>query len=79
MSACGGCCDAGDRPDVGEHAAGVPDSEHSYERRGAVDLDAAAAVAWAGELAAVPFDEGFGVGRGAEVLAEAGYIMADAT
>jgi hypothetical protein len=34
---------AGDRPDVGEHAAGVPGWEGSYQRRGAIQLDAALA------------------------------------
>src|SRR5512134_377427 len=78
MSACGGCCDAGDRPDVGEHAAGVPGWEGSYERRGAVDLDAAVAGGLGpGELAGVPFDERFGFRRDVEILVEGGVRLAD--
>src|SRR5688572_8594021 len=78
MSACGACCGAEDRPDVGEHAAGVPSWEHSYERRGAVDLDAAVASGLGpGELAGVPFDEGFGIGRDVEVFVEARVRLAD--
>ena len=38
---------AGDRPDVGEHAAGVPGWEGSNQRRVAVELDAHHTVAWA--------------------------------
>src|SRR5262245_20860721 len=33
----------GDRPDVGERATGVPGWKASYERRGAVEADAAVA------------------------------------
>ncbi len=44
---CGARGGAGDRPDVGERAAGVPGWEGSYQRREAVELDAALAVAWA--------------------------------
>src|SRR3970040_2207981 len=78
MSACGTRGDAGDRPDVGEHAAGVPGWEGSYERRGAVQLDAALAPGLGpGELAGVPFDEGFGFRRDVEVLVEAGVRLAD--
>jgi hypothetical protein len=64
MSACGTRGGSGDRPDVGKHAAGVPGWEGSYQRRGAVELDAALAGGLGpGELAGVPFDEGFGVRR----------------
>src|SRR5919109_3070643 len=78
MSACfaRGC--AGDRLDVGEHAAGVPGWEGSDQRREAVELDAALARHLRpGELAGVPFDEGFGVRRDVEVLVEAGVRLAD--
>src|SRR4030066_303146 len=65
MSACGTRGGAGDRPDVGEHAAGVPGWEGSYQRRGAVELDAALAGGLGpGELAGVPFEEGFGFPAG---------------
>ena len=64
MSACGARGGAEDRPDVGEHAAGVPGWEGPYQRRGAVELDAALAGGLGpGELAGVPFDEGFGFRR----------------
>src|SRR5574341_1052156 len=73
MSACGARGGAGDRPDVGEHAAGVPGWKGSYERRGAVELDAVLAGGLGpGELAGVPFDEGFDFRRDVEVLIEAG-------
>src|SRR5687767_11681852 len=69
MSACGARGGARGRPDVGEHTAGVPRREGSYERRGAVELDAALVRGLApGELAGVPFDEGFGLRRDVEVL-----------
>src|SRR5262245_23169441 len=75
MSACGG---AGDRPDVGERAAGVPGGEGSYERRGALELDAALSSGLGpGELSGVPFDEGFGFRRHVEVLLEAGVRLAN--
>src|SRR5262245_51573553 len=78
MSACGARGGAGDRPDVGEHAAGVPGWEGSYERRGAVELDAVLAGGLRPrELAGVPFDEGFGFRRDVEVLVEAGVRLAD--
>jgi len=48
---------------MGEHAARVPGGEGSRQRRDAVDLDAAVARGLRpGELAGVPFDEGFGQG-----------------
>src|SRR6266508_5199178 len=69
---------AGDRPDVGEHAAGVPGWEGSHEPRGALELDAVLAGGLGpGELAGVPFDEGFGFRRDVEVLVEAGVRLAD--
>ena len=69
---------AGDRPDVGEHAAGVPSWKFSYERRGAIELDAVIAGSLGpSELAGVPFDEGFGFRRDVEVLVEAGVRFAD--
>src|SRR5574341_1780350 len=78
ISACGAPVRAGDRPDVGEHAAGVPGWEGPYERRGAVELDAALAGGLGpGELAGVPFDEGFGFRRDVEVLVEAGVRLAN--
>jgi len=77
-SACGSREGAGDRPDVGEHAAGVPGWEGSYERRGAIEFDAVLAGGLRpGELAGVPFDEGFGFRRDVEVLVEAGVRLAD--
>src|SRR5688500_12826089 len=64
--------------DVGEHAAGVPGGEGSYQRRGPVEFDAAVARGLGpGELAGVPFDEGFGIRRDEEVLVEAGVRLAD--
>ena len=61
-----------------EHAAGVPGWEGSYQRRRAVELDAALAGGLGpGELAGVPFDEGFGFRRDVEVLVEAGVRLAD--
>jgi hypothetical protein len=61
---------------VGEHAAGVPGWEGSYERRVAVELDAVVAGGVdPGELPGVPFDQGFGVRRDVEVLVEAAYVL----
>jgi hypothetical protein len=78
LSACGALGGAGDRPDVGEHAAGVPGWEGSYGRQGAVELDAAIAGGLSpGELAGVPFDEGFSFRRDVEILVEAGVRLAD--
>src|SRR3546814_20193465 len=78
MSACGPHGAAGDRPDVREHAAGVPGWEGSYQRWRAVELDAAVAGGLGpGELAGVPFDEGFGFRRDVEVLLEVGVRLAD--
>src|SRR5688572_29956918 len=77
-SACGARGGAGGRPDAGEHAAGVPGREGSYQRREAVELDAALAGGLGpGELAGVPFDEGFGFRRDVEVLVETGVRLAD--
>src|SRR5262245_38331612 len=70
--------DAGDRPDVGEHAPRVPGRERPYERRGAVEPDAALARGFRpGELAGVPFDEGFRFRSDVEILVEAGVRLAD--
>src|SRR5262245_23271359 len=78
VSACGTACGAGGRSDVGEHAGGVPGWERSYRGRGALKLDAAPADSLApGEMASVPFDEGFGVRRDVQVLIEAGVRLAD--
>src|SRR5262249_55402241 len=78
MSACEARGGAGDRPGVGEHAAGVPGWEGSCQRRGPVELDAAVTGDLGpGELAGVPFDEGFGLRRDVEVLVEAGVRLAD--
>ena len=78
VSACGPRGGVGDRPDVREHAAGVPGWEGSYQRRRAVELDAALVGGLGpGELAGVPFDEGFGFRRDVEVLVEAGVRLAD--
>src|SRR5688572_30756906 len=78
MSAWGARGGARDRPDVGEHAAGVPGWESSYQRRKAVELDAPLAGGLSpGELAGVPFDEGFGFRRDVEVLVRAGVRLAD--
>src|SRR4029450_5692074 len=78
MSACGARGGTGDRPDVGEHAAGVPGWEGSYERRGAVESDAVPAGGLGpGELAGGPFDEGFGFRGDVEILVEAGVRLAD--
>src|SRR5688572_6609397 len=69
---------AGDRLDVGEHAAGVPGWERSDQRREAVELDAAFARRLRpGELADVPLDEGVGFGCDVEVLVHAGARLAD--
>src|SRR5262245_32100213 len=63
-----GSCGTGDRLDVCEHAASVPGWEGSYERRGAVELDATLAGSLGpGELPGVPFDEGFGFRRNVKV------------
>ena len=63
---------------MGEHAASVPGWEGSYQRRGAVELDVAVAGGIGpGELAGVPFDEGFGFRRDVEVLVKAGVRLAD--
>src|SRR4029434_1350100 len=78
MSACGTRSVGGDRRDVGEHAAGVPGRKGPYARGGAVELDAAVTGGLGpGELAGVPFDEGFGFRRDVEVLVEAGVRLAD--
>jgi len=78
MSACGARRGAGNRADVGEHTAGVPGWESSYQRWGAVDLDAIRAGGLGpSELAGVPFDEGFGFRRDVEVLVETGVRLAD--
>ena len=78
MSTCGARCGPGDGLDVGEGAAGVPGGEGSYQPRGAVELDAAVAGGFGpGELAGVPFDEGFGFRGDVEVLVEAGVRLAD--
>lgn len=63
---------------MSEHAACIPGGEGSHERRRAVELDGAAAGGRGpGELAGVPFDEGFGFGRDVEVLVEAWVLLAD--
>jgi hypothetical protein len=63
---------------VGEHAARVPGWEGSYERRGAVELNASLASGLGpGELAGVPFDEGFSFRRDVEILIEAWVRLAD--
>ena len=68
----------GDRNDMGEHAASVPGWEGSYERRGAVELDAVLTGGLGpGQLAGVPLDEGFGFRRDVEVLFEAGVGLTD--
>src|SRR5262245_46756884 len=78
VSACGARGGAGDRPDMREHAAGIPGWEGSYQRRRAVELDAALTGGLGpGELACVPFDEGFGFRGDVEVLVEAGVSLAD--
>jgi hypothetical protein len=78
MSACGAHGGAGNRPDMREHAATVPGWEGSYQGRRAVELDSARADGLGpGELAGVPFDEGFGFRRDVEVLVEAGVRLAD--
>src|SRR5262247_2921806 len=78
MSTCGARDGAGDRPDVGRRAAGVPGWEGPYQRREAVELDAALASGLGpGELTGVPFDEGFGFRRDVEVFVEAGVRLAD--
>jgi hypothetical protein len=78
VSACGARGSAGERPDVGEHAAGVPGREGPYERRGTVELDSVLAGGLGPrELAGVPLDEGFGFRRDVEVLVEAAVRLAD--
>ena len=78
MSARGARGGARHRPDVCEHAAGVPGWEGSYQRRDPVKLDAALADgAGPGEVAGVPFDEGLGVRRDVEVRGEAGVRLSD--
>src|SRR5262245_53221365 len=78
MSARGARGGARDWPDVGEHAAGVPSWEGSYQRWVAVELDAAIAGGLSPrELTGVPFDEGFGFRRDVEILVEAGVRLAD--
>src|SRR5262247_90821 len=78
MSARGVRGAAGDRRDMGEHATGVPGREGPYQRRGAVELDAPVTGRLGpGELAGVPFDEGFGFRRDVEVLVETGVRLAD--
>src|SRR5262245_42087614 len=78
MSCCGARGGAGDRPDVREHAAGVPGWERSYQRRRAVELDPTLAGGLGPrELAGVPFDKGFRFRRDVEVLFEAGVCLAD--
>src|SRR5687767_8343915 len=77
-SACVARGGPGDRPDVGEHATSVPGWEGSHQRRKAVELDASRAGGLGpGELAGVPFDEGFGFRRDVEVLVEAAIGLAD--
>ena len=77
MSACGARGGGEDRPDLGEHAAGVPGWKGSYKRHGSVELDAVLAGGLGPcELAGVPFDEGLGFRRDVEVL-EAGVRLAD--
>ena len=78
MSARGARGGAQDRPDMREHAAGVPRWKGSYQRREAVDLNAPLAdCSCPAEVAGVPFDEGFGFRRDVEVLVEAGVRLAD--
>src|SRR5687768_9055001 len=75
---CGARRRARDRPDVSEHAAGVPGGEGPDERWGAVELDAAVARGFGpGEVAGVPFDEGFGFRRDVKVLVDARRRFAD--
>ena len=63
---------------MGEHTAGIPGWEGSYERRGAVESDAVPAGGLGpGELAGMPLDEGFGFRRDVEVLIEARVCLAD--
>ena len=76
MSVCGARSGAGDRADVGEHAARVPGWEGSYQRWEAVELYAALAGGLGPrEPARVPFDEGFGFRRDVEVLVQAGVRL----
>ena len=63
---------------MGEDAASVPGWESSYERRGAVELDAVLAGGLGpGELAGMPLDEGFGFSSDVEILFEAGIRLTD--
>ena len=63
---------------MSEHAASVPGWKGSYQRREAVELDAALTRGLGpGELAGVPFDEGFGFRRDVEVLVKAWVRLAD--
>ena len=63
---------------MGEHAAGVPGWKGSYQRREAVDLNAAVASGLGpAEVAGVPFDEGFGFRRDVEVLVETWIRLTD--
>src|SRR5262245_65472296 len=78
MSGCRARGGAGDRPDAREHAAGVPGWERSYQRRRAIELDAALADGLGpSEPAGVPFDEGFCFRRDVEVLFETRVCLAD--
>src|SRR5262245_28427514 len=78
LSACAARRGMGDRRDVGEHAAGVPGWEGSYQCRGAIELDAALAGGLSPrQLAGVPFDEGFGLRGDEEILVDARTRLAD--
>src|SRR5262249_60772802 len=78
MSVCAARGGAGDRPDVREHAARVPGWEGSYQRREAIELDAALPGGFGpSELAGVPFGEGLGFRRDVEVFVEAGVRLAN--
>src|SRR5262249_21643686 len=70
-------CGPGDRPDVGERAAGVPGWKGPHERGGTVEPDASPERRLRpGKVAGVPFDEGFGFRSDVEVL-RAGVRLAD--
>lgn len=63
---------------MGEYTAGVPGGKGSYERRGTVDLDAALARGFCpGEVAGMPFDEGFDFRCDVEILVDFGVCLAD--